>query len=63
MEWRLVADYSICNKNKFLDQMNNYQPFQELESYNTVYSYTHYVMQGISERIYLLMWSINSLFS
>lgn len=63
MEWRLVADFNICSSSKFLGQMNNDQPLQELESCNAVYSYTLYVMQCISERIYLLILSINSLFS
>jgi hypothetical protein len=63
MECRLVAGFNICSSCKCLEDMNNDQPLQESESYNAVYSYTHYVMQCIAERIYLLIWSINSLFS
>jgi hypothetical protein len=63
MEWRLVAGFNICSNSKFLEQMNNGLPLQQLESCNPIYSYTQYVMQCTSERIYLLIWSINSLFS
>jgi hypothetical protein len=63
MEWRLVAGFNICSSSKCLEEMNNDQPLQELEFCSAAYSYIHYVMQCISERIYLLIWSINSLFS
>lgn len=63
MECCLVAGFNICISSKCLEEMNNDQPLQELESCNAVYSYTHYVMQCIAEWIYLFIWSINSLFS
>jgi len=63
MEWRLVAGFNICSSSKLLEQMINDQPLYELESCNAVYSYIPYVMQCTSDRIYLLIWSINSLFS
>jgi len=63
MEWRLVAGFNICSSSKLLEQMINDEPLYELDSCNAVYSYTPYVMQCTSDRIYLLIWSINSLFS
>lgn len=63
MKWRLLAGFNICSTSKLFEQMINDQPLYELQSCYVVYSYTHYVMQCISERIYLLIWSINLLFS
>jgi len=51
VECCLVAGFNICISSKCLEEMNNDQPLQELESCNAVYSYTHYVMQCIAEWI------------